>query len=362
MIKNQKIHVSIDFNFTEKWWHNQYGFIFDEKHFDDPDYQIEREMRIDKALYDRFGDLGIGNPAPEPEPVVQGYSLPTLPALLGCQIFFKVDEDPWAVPANLSDKEILKLEVPSDLSSKYPMNKIISKAEYVKAKYGKVQVGINWQSVLNIALKVRGEQLFIDFYDNPKIAHHILNVSSQTILKAIRFLEKRYERPEPDKTRQIVSYGGPLNKYCNNSNKNGCYMTANCTEAMISNSIYINYILPYDNYLAEQFGNFGIHHCGKLHETLLGYAKVKNVKRVEAGWGSSIKEVRKYFPKVWLIARLSPVKMEYGRPEEIKADVIKFLEEGKPLDQLSIEVYGLGPKTPDENIRIVYETVWEYLA
>ena len=56
---------------------------------------------MQKALYERFGDVGLGSPDPEPKPLIT-YGMPLLPAVFGCEVVFEDAAVPWANPANLS--------------------------------------------------------------------------------------------------------------------------------------------------------------------------------------------------------------------------------------------------------------------
>ena len=50
---------------------------------------------MQKALYERFGDVGLGSPDPEPKPLIT-YGMPLLPAVFGCEVVFEDGaEDLW---------------------------------------------------------------------------------------------------------------------------------------------------------------------------------------------------------------------------------------------------------------------------
>ncbi len=111
----------------------------------------------------------------------------------------------------------------------------------------------------------------------------------------------------------------------------------NCTEEQISNNIYETFLLRYDNEVADAFKGhgFGIHHCGSVNEVLEGYAKVRHLKFVEIGFGSDVKRCRQMLgPDVAVNARISPVLMKNGTPEEVAAEVRKLIDQGAPLDEL----------------------------
>lgn len=72
-----------------------------------------------------------------------------------------------------------------------------------------------------------------------------------------------------------------------------CYLTSNCSVEMISNDLYTKFVLPLDQRLADTFGSFGIHHCGKTMEHVAqGYSKVKGLTFAEVGAGPGLCPIR----------------------------------------------------------------------
>jgi uroporphyrinogen-III decarboxylase len=137
----------------------------------------------------------------------------------------------------------------------------------------------------------------------------------------------------------------------------------NCTEEQISNDIYETFLLRYDNEVAdavEEHG-FGIHHCGSVNEVLKGYTKLRHLKFIEIGFGSDVKRCREALgPDVAVNARISPVLMKNGTPEDVAAEVKKLIDQGAPLENYSIDTVGLTYGTPDENVKIARRSAAEY--
>ena len=53
-------HLPVFVAFHNKWWHDRFGFIYDEAHTGNPDYVVERIRKSSRILYDHFGHLGVG--------------------------------------------------------------------------------------------------------------------------------------------------------------------------------------------------------------------------------------------------------------------------------------------------------------
>ena len=49
------------------------------------------------------------------------------------------------------------------------MTDMIKQIEYLKGEYGKVSGDINTTGVQNLARKIRGDQLYFDFYEKPEL-------------------------------------------------------------------------------------------------------------------------------------------------------------------------------------------------
>ena len=340
----QKQHIPLGVGFYPDWFYKHYGISFDEKYYFDPETRIEARMGMDKALYDRFGDVGLGDPNPEPRPLIT-FGMVMLPAVFGCEIVFEKDALPWAMPLNLSREQVMKLELP-DIFNSYPMKEMIKQVEYLKDKYGKVVGDINTTGVQNLALKLRGDQLYIDYFEDPELCHHLLRICAQAVLELFKFNKK-------------VSGTGALDvtpmcdpKLC---------VLPNCTIEQISLSTYEKYVLPYDNFVADACAPIGVHHCGSVDQVLEGYSKLRHLEFIEIGFGSDVRRTRQVFgPNVAVNARINPVLMKNGTPEEVAAEVRRLIDNGDPLVNFSIDTVGLTYGTPDENVKVARMTAAEY--
>jgi len=327
-------HIPLGVGFYPDWFNKHYGISFDRNYYFDPETRIEARMEIDKRLYDRFGEVGLGSPDPEPKPLIT-FGMAMLPAIFGCEIVFEADALPWAMPLNLPEDEIMRLEVP-DLFNSHPMKDMLKQIEYLEGKYGKVVGDINTTGVQNLALKIRGDQFYYDFFENPELCHHLLKVCTESVIQLFKFNHKTTGTGALDVT--------PM---CDPK----LSILPNCTAEQISLETYENFILGYDNQVADACRPVGIHHCGSVNEVLDGYARVRHLEFIEIGFGSDVKKTREVFgPEVAVNSRISPVLMKNGTVEEISAEVRRLIECGSPLKNFSIDTVGLIFGTPDENV------------
>ena len=339
-----KDHIPLGVGFYPDWFNKHYDISFGREYYFDPEVRIKTRMEIEKRLYERFGDVGLGNPDPQPKPMIT-FGMVMLPAVFGCEIIFKDAALPWAMPLNLSEDEIMKLEVP-DIFNSYPMKEMIQQIEYLKDKYGEVVGDINTTGVQNLALKIRGDQLYFDFYENPELCRHLLKICTQSIIELFEFNHKTTGTGAMDVT--------PM---CDPK----LYVFPNCTAEQISLETYESNILEYDNQVADACHPVGVHHCGSVDEVLDGYKKIHHLEFIEIGFGSDVKRTRDVCgPDVAVNARISPVLMKNGTPEEIAAEVRQLIDQGAPLENFSIDTVGLTHGTPDENVRTALKTAAEY--
>jgi uroporphyrinogen-III decarboxylase len=338
--------IPLGVGFYPDWWHEHYGIAFDRKYYFDPEARIEARMEMDKRLYERFGDVGLGEPHPKPKPFITA-TMTALPAVFGCEIVFQNDAIPWAVPLNLSEDRILTLEVP-DLFNSWPMTEWVKQIEFLKKKYGTVAGDISTTGVQNLALKIRGEELYIDYFERPELCHHLLRICTECVKQVFDFNYRTMGTGAMD----VTPMADPK-----------IAVIPNCTEEQISNTLYETFLLRYDNEVADAVKEhgFGIHHCGSVDEVLKGYSKVRHLKFIEIGFGSDVRRCRDTLgPEVAVNARISPVLMKNGTAEEVSAEVKRLIREGSPLCNYSIDTVGLTYGTPDENVKIARKTAEEY--
>jgi hypothetical protein len=101
--------IPVEVVFNPNWWFRNYGISFDESFYFDRGMRIENDVRMRRALHERFG---IAKPDPQPRPIIGSRHVAggfVIPALLGVKVLFSENQAPWNVPANLGREEILAL-------------------------------------------------------------------------------------------------------------------------------------------------------------------------------------------------------------------------------------------------------------
>jgi hypothetical protein len=340
--------IPFDITFHPSWWNKNAGIHFDRRFFYDPEYRIEADIHMRKCLYERFGEFGLGEKEPKPRPImdsdlVAGEYLQS--AMLGCEIQFSGQNLPEVICASLSEDQIDRLAA-KKLDEYSGWNEITAQMDYLEKKYGYVESHIDLHGVQNLAMDLRGMELFIDYYDQPHIAQKLLQMCAMIIRQAGEYFNSRSRTISAGVT-SIMRQVDPL-----------IFVTSNCTVDMVSNDVYENQLLQWDNYLSSGFKKFGIHHCGKTMEHLIqGYSKVNNVFFLEVGAFSNIKAVRSAFADTFMNLRYSPVRLKEVTQEDLKNDIRQMLGDGYKAERTSISCVGIDADTSDERVREFLNTV-----
>lgn len=346
-----KSFLPVEVVFHPSWWHRHYGLQFDEGFFFDPDRRVEDERRMRVALSERFGDLGLGEANSPLRPVVGPVHLAAgfLPsAVLGCAIRYFPDASPEVLPAHLSDEQILALDVP-DLDRNPAFRRLIGVMDRLEERYGRLEGDVNWEGVQNVALNLRGQQLFLDYYENPELARRLLDVVART-LEAMAGYVRRRTGTSSVAVNPIVGAVDPR-----------ISLHSNCTVAMISAPIYEAFLLEHDRRLARALWPYGIHHCGEdMDKVRDQYARVEGTVLFDVGWGSDVAACRAALSEAVFSLRLSPVRVARLTPAEVTADVEAVLRAAGPLDRAALCCINLDSQTPDDCVRAIFDVAGRY--
>ena len=171
-----------DITFHPAWWHKRTGVSFDKKFFLNPDYRIQADMLMRRFLFENFPEIYPSESyMVQPRPLIDSDLLAgeyLQAQLLGCDILFTDDNLPEVQCAHLTDAQIEALSVPDlDHSTVWAMYE--KQMKTLISRFGHVESYLDLCGVQNLAFALRGQELFIDYYENPRLAHHLLTVCTQ---------------------------------------------------------------------------------------------------------------------------------------------------------------------------------------
>ena len=340
--------VPIEFIFSPAWWNKQYGITFEKDFFFHPKLRVERERQMRQALYDRFGDLGMGEKNAIARPVIGPVHLAAgyfVSKLLGCEVMYHDNAPPDVIPANLSDSEIEML-TPPDFSSNSDFLELTTLIETLETSFGYVEGDIDWSGILNLALDLRGQEIFIDLYENPELANHLFSVIQQTLVKFVTIIRA--------KTGTSSCTVNPFVKHFRPS----INLHSNCSLTMISAQMYEEHLLQHEMALAAALPPFGIHYCGcDMEKMAVPFSKIDNVKYFDVGYGSNISVCRQILPDAYFNLRLSPSKMLTQTATQVEDEVYNLFKQNGGCQNAGLCCINMDDGTPDENIRAVFSAV-----
>lgn len=326
------------------WWHKNAGISFDESFFYDPLRRVEDERLMEQVLYDRFGDLGLGEDHLKDLPQIGAVHLASgylLSEMLGCKVEYFEDAPPQVICAHREDLKIVE----ADAFKSAAFQKLVRLIEQLKAKYGYVVGDINWGGVLNMALDVRGEEIFTDMITRPDEVKAYFRSIANVIDKFVWYVQCQTGSSSISVNRSARLFDHPL------------AIHSECSHTMISAQDYRDFILPIDLDWSMRHQAYGIHYCGKdPHRHAEEYAKIERLAFLDLGWGGDVALLRKHLPHTFLNIRLNPVDIETQSKEELHRMIReRVIASGKDQTLTGICCINMDDKVSDERIRDIYE-------
>ena len=342
MLQDMAKPIPAEVIFNPHWWYRNYGISFDESFYFDRALRIQNDLIMRRARYERFR-LGEPNPGPRPimgsEHVAGGF---VIPALFGCEIRFEADAAPIPVHRNLGAEEALALAMP-DLATTWPMSQLIADLDGLQSEFGCVCGDFDLAGVLNTALEIRGQQFFMDFYEAPQLAHHVLSVVTEAQIAVATYVRARTGTLSLSTNRSTVNVDPSI------------FLHSNCSVQMVSPRIYEEFLFPYEKRLAEKLAPYGIHHCGDNLQLYAPYYAQLSGVFFNVGWGSDVARCRKELPGAFLNLRLNPVRMLQCTAADIRRDAEQLLAAVGDTRKVGLCCINMDYGTPDENVRAMLE-------
>ena len=327
--------------FSPAWWHAHYGLDFGEAVWTDPIARTERDRELRRLLWERFGEVGLGEENPEPKPNVEAYGHRFMAALWGCEVRYLADQAPAAVALPGAEERMRELRVP-DLEASPVIQRALSEARLLEERYGRCDGWINAGGPLNNAVSVLGAAILSACLEEPELARRVNLQMAQAILGVFYRLSVPVNGLQP----AVPWPGGGV---------------GNCPVCMISPRTYAEAVLPADLWFREHFLDFGIHHCGVFTAYIEVY-KALRPNGLDMGWGTDWRAVREAYPSLPLSLEIQDSAILGKTPAELDEMVAGMAEAAAPLELISrMWVAEAAPETPDETVRTLMtagERLW----
>jgi hypothetical protein len=94
--------LPVDIVLAPEWWHKHTGISFDEDFFFHPARRVEAEQKMEKVLFDKWGQYGLGKENEIKKPEVGAVHLASgflISEMLGCKVEYRENHPPAVLPA-----------------------------------------------------------------------------------------------------------------------------------------------------------------------------------------------------------------------------------------------------------------------
>ncbi len=337
--------LPVDIVFHPSWWNKHAKIVFDEDFYYHPLKRVEVEQKMEKELYERFGQFGLGSDKGKALPVIgavhnaAGY---LLSEMLGCRVEYNANTAPQVIPAGFDSLNI----DPGKAFKSGAFKKLMALTDKLKSKYGYITGDINWGGVLNLALDLVGEKIFLDFYTGPEEVKKQLTKIAGIIETFVAGIAGETGTSSISVNRNVRHIEKPV------------FLHSECSHTMIATEQYEEFLLPIDQEWSQKFRPFGIHYCGNDPHRYAGvFAKIQNLDFLDVGWGGDVKELRKYLPNTFLNIRLDPVTLNKYLDTELEKTILGLVQSSNNPYLTGICCINMDDNVDSSKIATIFRTV-----
>ncbi len=320
--------------FEPAWFHHRCKADFSESWHRDPVIRHNSLRTLRDVLRAAFpGVEPWGSMGDEALATLSGcYGAYVIPRVFGLPLRYAPDRWPQLEPGStLSVQQIEQLE-PQRLLSSPAVEELFEQMNTMERRWGRIHGYLNWQGVLNNALHIRGQEIFLDIHDRPDLARHLFRTACETMILLARAVQERQRRS-----------GFHVDHFC----------VSNCTVNMVSPQVYRAFLLPLDATIALSFERFGVHTCDwNVTPYIDALKELPKLGYLDMGMQSDMRRVRETVPWCRRAVMYPPVRLEHASWEDIRADFEKIRRDLSPCD---IVLADITVTTPDERVRQVLD-------
>jgi hypothetical protein len=337
--------LPVDIVLAPEWWYKHEGISFDRDFFFHPVRRLEDEQMMEKVLYERWGQFGLGAQKEQKRPEVGAVHLAAgfmLSEMIGCKVDYLEDRPPQVIPAN---KENLELNV-DDAFKSQTFKDFERMTEKLKEKSGYLTGDVNWGGILNLALDVRSQSIFLDMAMEPDKTREYFSKISEVIDKFTSAIAIETGSSSVSVNRNVRNLNKPM------------FLHSECSNTMISCEHYEEFLIAFDIEWSKKKRPFGIHYCGDdPHRYAASFAKIPHLDFLDVGWGGDVKKLREHLPNTFLNIRLSPVEIVNQSTDEIRETITRLVRESANPYLTGVCCINMDEQVTDDKITTIFETV-----
>ncbi|MCX7705754.1 MAG: hypothetical protein N2115_05800 [bacterium] len=318
-------------SFTSQWYEREFGIKSPNPWETDPDKLVEISITTNKKLYEKFSDIGLGNPDPKPE----YYYLAPDPRYV-CGMAYGADGPRWDEQESMfwfdrtkpplkwanSPEAVRSLKIP--VWQDQPLiRKMIEYNEKLakRNKYPHSEEFVVWHRTFN-GTRVRfatffsfidighflwgTEDFFIYLASDPELSSTMLEFCFKLSTGFTEFLHDFYGIKQFN---GISSFGGDFS-------------------CMLSPGLYEKYAMGFDMKLVEKYGNLfcNLHSCGPsshLYEVWAKYPNREKIIFMQTRYvRGTMKNLKAALPYTYLQITLHPPQFDFENETEQNIDTV----------------------------------------
>jgi hypothetical protein len=158
----------------------------------------------------------------------------------------------------------------------------------------------------------------MDMYLAPERTKHLLDCVCTTMIEAAKRLQQEQKRYD-----DLPSF----------------FTVSNCLVNMVDPELYVEFLLPFDQRIANSFDAIGIHNCAWNADPYLDYyAKVAGVAYLDMGINSSLEKARTLFPKTRRAIMYTPMDIANKSLIQIRTDIEQIAQNYGPCDIVAADI------------------------
>jgi hypothetical protein len=335
----------VSLGFTPKWYRDRLGIDFGESWHLDPVYRYEQSIRMRQLLEELFPTLdyfklqlrdgaatGGGSFCPECATISSVFGIMLVSSCYGLQLAYREDNWPDAAGGAHLDKATLTdliargpfdFSRPDSVARSLPGGGLSIKALFgqmdeIARRWGPIHGYLNYQGILNIALKLRGNDIFMDMYDDPEFVKRLFGHIAQTIGNLSKTVQARQR--ESGFAIDLLSM-------------------SNCVMNMVSPQQYEEFVLPLDRDLSGGYARFGVHTCNWVIDPYVdSLRKLDKVDYIDTGTGSDLQRLKRLFPDTRRAVLYTFGEAESKTLDELHADLEHIAQDYAPCDIVLADV------------------------
>ena len=336
-------HYPVDIVLAPEWWHRHTGISFDRDFFFHPVRRVEAEERMECTLLDRWGQFGLGSRETRPEvgPVhlAAGY---LIQEMLGCEVVYAEGHPPQVIPA---EQDRLTVDSENAFASK-AFRDFEALCDTLEQRHGRLTGDVNFSGILNVALDLRGQDLFIDMRTDPEHVRREFEKIANVITRFVDFVQAKTGTTSVSVNRNVRNLPRPV------------MLHSECAHTMISEQDYEDFLLPFDLKWSRTYESFGIHYCGPDPDShAAAYSKIPDLHFVDVGSGGDIAKMRRHLPNAFLNIRINPVTLRELHTDQIRCSIKEMARLSGPPTLTGFCCINMDDTVTDDRISAIFETV-----